>query len=282
MRAIVIAFILGVVALIVYSKLSPNAPQVTPQTAPQVSTLDTLNRPIERPPVTPDIVKPQPPIPLNQRLAAKRLKRGQPVFIRIIKESSELEVWMDRKEGDGQARGMQEWVHLHTYPICRWSGALGPKMQEGDGQSPEGFYLVSKRSLNPNSNYHLSFNLNFPNTYDKAHGRTGSFLMVHGNCLSVGCYAMTDPGIEDIYSLVDAALKAGQPGVPTHVFPFRMTRENMTRHAGGGWDGFWSNLKQGWDLFEQTREPPKAYACGKRYAFGEAGENGNCKAIVGI
>jgi murein L,D-transpeptidase YafK len=275
MRIIVVAFIATVLGLIVYSKLGlQNPPNQTP---PQQASLDRTSRPVDPPPITPEIIKPQPPIPLSQRLAAKRLKRGQPVFIRIIKESSELEVWMDRADG-----AAQEWVHLHTYPICRWSGALGSKMQEGDHQSPEGFYLVSKRSLNPNSNYHLSFNLNFPNSYDKAHGRTGSFLMVHGDCLSVGCYAMTNPGIEDIYGLVDAALKAGQPGVPTHIFPFRMTRENMARHAGGGWDSFWSNLKQGWDLFEQNRQPPKAFACGKRYAFGEAGGGENCRAIAGM
>jgi murein L,D-transpeptidase YafK len=269
MRIVIIAFILLVVGLIIHSKLGTDTQQV--------STLDRPDRPIERPPLTPDVIKPQPSIPLNQRLAAKRLKKGQPVFIRIIKESSELEVWMDREEGVGQ-----DWVYLDTYPICKWSGDLGPKMREGDGQSPEGFYVVTKRSLNPNSNYHLSFNLNFPNSYDKAHGRTGSFLMVHGDCLSVGCYAMTNPGIEDIYGLVDAALKAGQKGVNVHIFPFRMTQADMARHAGDGWDSYWNNLRQGWDLFERTREPPAAYVCSKRYVFGEAGKSDECKPIFGM
>ncbi len=222
---------------------------------------------------TPEILKPKPPVPLTQKLAEKGLKRGQPIFIRIIKESSELELWMNR--GD-------QWVMLHTYPVCRWSGALGPKLKEGDGQAPEGFYQVTRRALNPNSSYHLSFNLGFPNAYDTAHGRTGSFLMVHGDCLSIGCYAMTDAGIEDIYGLVEAALKAGQQSVPVHVFPFRMTEANMSRHASSEWAGFWRNLKEGWDFFETTSKPPVAMACGRRYGFGGGGRGGECREVAGM
>jgi murein L,D-transpeptidase YafK len=222
-------------------------------------------------PGTPEILKPRPPLPLSQKLAEKGLKRGQPVFVRIMKESSELELWMDR--GD-------QWVMLHAYPVCRWSGALGPKLKEGDGQAPEGFYMVTRRALNPNSSYHLSFNLGFPNAYDAAHGRTGSFLMVHGDCLSIGCYAMTDAGIEEIYGLVEAALKAGQQTVPVHVFPFRMTEANMARHKGHRWAEYWTNLKEGWDLFEQKREPPVAMACGRRYGFGATGAG--CRDIAGM
>lgn len=150
----------------------------------------------------------------------------------------------------------------------KWSGTLGPKLREGDGQSPEGFYKVTRAALNPNSSYHLSFNLGFPNAYDRAHGRTGSFLMVHGDCVSIGCYAMRDKGIEDIYGLVEAALKGGQKAVSVHVFPFRMTKENMIRRAGSRWITYWENLKKGWDIFETTRQPPDAKACGKKYRFG--------------
>jgi murein L,D-transpeptidase YafK len=218
----------------------------------------------------PEIIKPKLPLPLAEKLRDKNLTRGQPVFIRIMKESSELELWM--------ARGA-EWVLLHTYPICRWSGALGPKLKEGDGQSPEGFYMVTRRALNPNSSYHLSFNLGFPNAYDKAHGRTGSFLMVHGDCLSIGCYAMTDAGIDEIYGLVEAALRNGQAAVPVHVFPFRMTEANLARHRSHRWMDYWANLKEGWDLFEKDRVPPTASVCDKRYGFN--GEGG-CLAIVGM
>lgn len=228
-------------------------------------------------------VTPQPPVmskrpvfdtrPLAEVLTEKRLKPGMPVFVRIIKESSELEVWMQRGA---------EWVLAKAYPVCKWSGALGPKLKEGDGQSPEGFYRVTHRALNPNSSYHLSFNLGFPNAYDRAHGRTGSFLMVHGDCLSIGCYAMTDAGIEEIYSLVAKALRSGQTSVAVHIFPFRMTEGNMARHAASPWIGYWRNLKQGWDLFEARREPPDVRACGKNYRFDEAPHAANCTRIAGL
>lgn len=200
--------------------------------------------------------------PLPVRLAENGFRSGDPVFIRIFKESSELEIWMKDTAG---------WRLFDTWPVCRWSGTLGPKLKEGDGQSPEGFYTVAREALNPNSNYHLSFNLGFPNAYDKVHGRTGSFLMVHGNCLSIGCYAMTDAGIEDIYGLVEAALDGGQRDVPVHIFPFRMTDEAMRDYAPSEWADYWRNLKTGHDLFEQTRIPPIAAACGKAYVFATNG-----------
>jgi murein L,D-transpeptidase YafK len=201
-------------------------------------------------------------VTLNQRLAAKGLRAGQAVFIRIIKQSSELELWMNR--GDA-------WVQLHTYPVCKWSGDLGPKLREGDWQAPEGFYAVTANALNPKSAYHLSFNLGFPNAYDRAHGRTGSALMVHGDCRSVGCYAMTDAGIEQIYGLVQAALRAGQAAVPVHIFPFRMSDEAMQRPHDIRWSTFWANLKTGWDQFELTGQPPDVYACGTTYRFSRRG-----------
>jgi murein L,D-transpeptidase YafK len=211
-------------------------------------------------------------VALEKRLEEKELRAGMPVFIRIVKETSELEVWM---------RHEAQWVHFQTYSVCKWSGTLGPKLREGDGQSPEGFYKVTRAALNPNSSYHLSFNLGFPNAYDRAHGRTGSFLMVHGDCVSIGCYAMRDKGIEDIYGLVEAALKGGQKAVSVHVFPFRMTKENMTRHAGSRWINYWGNLKKGWHLFETTRQPPDAKACGKKYGFGSV-SGPDCQAIAGL
>jgi murein L,D-transpeptidase YafK len=222
---------------------------------------------------SPDRVPPFPTLPLDQRLAAKGLSRGMPVFIRIMKESSELELWMKGRSG---------WVLMSSYPICAWSGNLGPKLKEGDHQSPEGFYVVNRRAMNPNSNYHLSFNLNFPNAYDRAHGRTGSFLMVHGECASVGCYAMTNPGIEDIYGLVEAAQRNGQSGVPVHVFPFRMTDANLARHRDSPWLGYWRNLKEGWDWFEARNAPPVAHACGRKYGFSASGTLEGCQRIGGV
>ena len=151
----------------------------------------------------------------------------------------------------------EAFVLFRSYTICNHSGDLGPKLKEGDRQSPEGFYRVGKGALNPNSKFHLSFNLGFPNTYDRAQGRTGSFLMVHGACASIGCYAMTDPGIEEIYLLVEAALNGGQDAVPVHAFPFHMTKTRLAQEQDNRWHGFWRDLKTGYDAFEARRIPPE-------------------------
>lgn len=186
------------------------------------------------------------------------------LFIRIIKTTAQkdkgvLEMWK---------RGTNGTFHLdRSFDICTWSGALGPKLKEGDGQSPEGFYFIKPSSLNPNSSYHLSFNLGFPNAYDRAHGRTGSFLMVHGNCGSIGCYAMTDEGIEEIYEDVEEAFAGGQSVIRVHVFPFEMTEDTLEAHKGSPNYAFWENLKTGWDWFEQNRIPPNVKVADKTYRF---------------
>lgn len=193
---------------------------------------------------------------LDERLSALSAKKGDPVFIRIFKEEAILEVWIDTGS---------KYEHLKDYIICASSGYLGPKLKEGDRQAPEGFYKVSKQQLNPNSKYHLSFNLGYPNAYDRAHKRTGSFLMVHGNCVSIGCYAMTDEKIEEIYALVESALAKGQKYVNVHAYPFRMTAENMNLYEGNNWYDFWINLKEGYDYFESEKRPPKIKIEKKRY-----------------
>ena len=180
-------------------------------------------------------------------LSAHGLRLGDPIFLRIFKESDELELWV--KSGESFAL-------YKTFPICKWSGALGPKLREGDNQAPEGFYAVSRQRMNPNSQCHLAFNLGFPNAYDQAQGRTGSFLMVHGRCVSIGCYAMTDPGIEEIYLIAEEALTAGQLAFPVHAFPFRLTKEALASHANSPWLAFWQDLKPGYDRFEATHVPP--------------------------
>ncbi|MBF9232740.1 L,D-transpeptidase family protein [Microvirga alba] len=208
--------------------------------------------------------------PVSARLGERGFSLGAAAFIRIFKQESELEVWLSRN-------GIYEL--FATYPICTWSGALGPKIAEGDGQSPEGFYAVDLKQLNPNSAYYRAFNLGFPNAYDRAHGRTGSFLMVHGDCLSIGCYAMTDKGIDDIYAIVEAALREGQREVPVHAFPFRMTGDKLAATEGHRWAAYWANLKEGHDLFETTKTPPTASVCGGRYAF-DASISGQCQRIA--
>ena len=190
------------------------------------------------------------------------LNPGLPVYVRIFKQESELELWMNK---DGK------WAKFRTFKICRWSGRLGPKLKEGDRQSPEGFYEVGLTSLNPNSSYHLSFNLGFPNAYDRSHGRTGSYLMVHGECASIGCYAMTNPGIEVIYRLVEAALRNGQDRVPVHIFPFRMSEDKLKSHAGSAWAEFWHSLKPAYDYFETNRKVPAISVRNKSYVVNAAG-----------
>ncbi len=199
-------------------------------------------------------------ISLYKDLADRRMHKGMPVFLRIFKEESELEVWLQQKG---------KWALFETFDICKWSGALGPKLKEGDRQSPEGFYNVSLGSLNPNSRYHLSFNLGFPNKFDRENGRTGSFLMVHGNCVSIGCYAMTDRSIDKIYPLVEAALNHGQRQVPVHIFPFRMSAQNMQRHVGSPWFGFWNDLRPAYTAFNETGKVPVIEVEQRRYVVRE-------------
>lgn len=194
---------------------------------------------------------------LEDRLKKVSLQAGSPIFIRIFKASSELEVWI-------QGRG-DIYHHFKTYPICAFSGKLGPKLKEGDRQAPEGFYTVTRSQMNPNSTYHLSFNLGYPNAFDRAHGRTGSYLMVHGNCVSIGCYAMTDAGIEEIYFLADKAHKAGQKKFSVHAFPFRMTAKNMRKYKDSKWHPFWLNLKKGFDYFESKKQVPRVRVKTKTY-----------------
>ena len=197
---------------------------------------------------------------LEDGLVGLSAKVGDPLFIRIFKEESLLEVWI---------RPRDEYRHLKDYKICAYSGYLGPKEKEGDRQSPEGFYKVKKQQLNPHSKFHLSFNLGYPNAYDRVHNRTGSFLMVHGNCVSVGCYAMTDDKIEEIYALVEGALQKGQKYVQVHAYPFRMTEENMALFSDSEWYDFWMNLKEGYDYFEAEKLPPFVKVEHKQYTIHE-------------
>ncbi|GAA5218960.1 murein L,D-transpeptidase family protein [Corallincola platygyrae] len=196
---------------------------------------------------------------LDKALKAMGLELGAPVFIRIFKQPAELEVWLEHE--DAQFRLFKR------YPICAFSGELGPKQQMGDMQSPEGFYFVTPQRLNPWSQFHLSFNLGYPNRYDRHYGRTGSALMVHGDCVSIGCYAMTDPYIDEIYTLMVSALENGQPYVRVHAFPFPMTSEALDDKKDHRWHAFWVNLKQGYDYFEHYRRPPNTEVKSGRYVF---------------
>lgn len=201
--------------------------------------------------------------PVPKKLVAKMKSQGMtltsPIMIRIFKEENELEVWKRRNTG--------RYGLLATYEICKWSGKPGPKFKEGDRQAPEGFYSVNRHQMNPNSQYHLAFNMGFPNAYDRSHGRTGSHLMVHGACSSAGCYSMTDERMEEIYAMARDAFKGGQKAFQVQAYPFRPTAKNMVRYRDNKHFEFWKMLKKGYDHFEITRVPPKVNVCEKRYEF---------------
>ncbi len=202
------------------------------------------------------------PIPakLVQEMRAKGMTPADPIMVRIYKQESELEIWKRDRSGS--------YSLLKTYPICRWSGKLGPKKREGDRQAPEGFYMVNMPLMNPMSQFYLSFNLGYPNQLEEALGYEGAALMVHGACSSSGCYAMTDAGIAEIYAVAREALRGGQTAFQVQALPFRMTPENLARHRDDPNMTFWLNLKQGSDQFDVTRQPPRVAACASRYVFG--------------
>ncbi|MCA2371064.1 murein L,D-transpeptidase [Agrobacterium genomosp. 3 str. CIP 111-78] len=192
-------------------------------------------------------------------MSKKGMTPASPVLVRIFKKESELEVWKIDRTGN--------YALLKTYPMCRWSGKLGPKKSDGDRQAPEGFYHVSAGMLNPKSQYYVSFNLGYPNRLESALGYTGDALMVHGACSSSGCYAMTDQGVGEIYAIVQEALRSGQDRFQVQAYPFRMTAENMARHRDDPNIPFWRTLKEGYDIFAMTRRQPKVSVCDRRYVF---------------
>lgn len=196
---------------------------------------------------------------LKRQLEARGLTFGSPILIRIFKVPSILEVWVQKND---------RYVLFKTFAICRFSGRLGPKLKNGDRQSPEGFYNVSPSALNPHSSYFLSFNLGYPNQYDRYHNRTGSLLMVHGECASVGCYAMSNARMSEIYTLMYAAFANGQQSIQVHAYPFALTERNMQQMKKHPWYGFWLNLKQGYDAFNKSQQPLQVSVINGRYQIG--------------
>jgi murein L,D-transpeptidase YafK len=190
---------------------------------------------------------------------------SSPVLIRTYKKEAEFEIWKMKSDG--------HYALLKTYPMCRWSGQLGPKTREGDRQVPEGFYPIAPGQMNPNSNYYLSFNVGYPNAYDRAFGRTGGTIMVHGACSSAGCFSMTDQQIAEIYAIAREAFNGGQREIQMQSYPFHMTAENLAKHRLDPNIDFWKQLKNGSDHFEVTKTEPQVGVCAKHYVFG-AQENG--------
>jgi murein L,D-transpeptidase YafK len=205
-------------------------------------------------------------------MSEKGMSKDQPVLIRSYKKESELEIWKRKANG--------EYALLKTFPMCRWSGQLGPKVREGDRMAPEGFYAITPGQMNPNSAYYVSFNMGYPNAYDRSYGRTGAHLMVHGACSSAGCYSMTDDQIGEIYALVREAQNAGQKAVQMQALPFRMTPENLAKHRMDSNIAFWKNLKEGTDYFEVTKSEPPVAVAGGRYVFTQPGTDSSVARAV--
>ncbi|MBM1170174.1 L,D-transpeptidase family protein [Microvirga arabica] len=202
-------------------------------------------------------------------METKGMSKNDPILMRSYKKESEIEVWKRGRDG--------RYALLKTYPMCRWSGQLGPKIREGDRQAPEGFYTVTPAQMNPNSQLYLSFNLGYPNEYDRAHGRTGSHLMVHGSCSSQGCFAMTDEAISEVYALAREAFASGQRGFQFQSYPFRMTAENLAKHRLDPNIAFWRNLKEGSDYFELAKQEPQVSVASGQYAF-----SGDASVMVAV
>jgi len=204
-------------------------------------------------------------------LGRKGMDAQAPIFIRIFKEESELEVWKQREDG--------RFYHFKTYPICNWSGDLGPKIRAGDRQAPEGFYVIAREQMHPDSHYHLAMNLGFPNAFDRAQGRTGEFLMIHGKCKSAGCYAMTDGLMEEIYAIARESFLGGHDAFQVHAFPFRMSSDNMARHGNYAAYPFWRTMKEAYDYFELTRQLPAIAVCNRHYLVNVALRSGDPGAL---
>ena len=202
----------------------------------------------------PDAVQSQ--VPVSKELKKQLL--GTPVYLQIFKEERVLELY--GKVGN-------EYRLLDSYRICNFSGGLGPKHYPGDFKSPEGFYSVGPSQLKPNSRFYRAINIGFPNEYDRQQGYEGKYLMIHGNCVSVGCYAMTDAYIQDIYQYVEAALRQGQAQVAVSIYPFRMTDSNMQRHRNSIYFKFWQELQPGYSQFLQTHQPPAVNVVDGKYVL---------------
>ncbi len=205
------------------------------------------------------------PIPSETVALMERVgtTKDAPMLIRAYKKEAELEIWKMRSDG--------RYAHLKTYPMCRWSGQLGPKRQQGDRQVPEGFYSIGPAQMNPNSSYYLSFNVGYPNALDRALGHTGGDIMVHGACSSAGCFSMTDAQIAEIYAIARSSLAGGQRAIQMQSFPFKMTAENLAKHRLDSNIDFWKQLKEGSDHFEVTLQEPQVAFCNRRYVFNADG-----------
>lgn len=199
---------------------------------------------------------------IDSRYGIKKLyrERGLPypaaeIFIRVFKRERVLELW-------ARPRETNRFMLLKSYPICALAGTIGPKRRQGDNQTPEGFYEID--DFNPASEYLLSLHVNYPNASDRvlsSRQAPGGLIYIHGGCKTIGCIAVTDDAIQELYWIAVEARAGGQQRIPVHIFPARLTDEEMERLGtafGKRPDlmAFWTNLRPGFDFFERTRTLP--------------------------
>lgn len=202
------------------------------------------------------------PIPLEtiKLMEEKGMRKEDPILIRAFKEDNTLEIWKRDKTN--------KYALLKSYNLCAWGGTIGPKIVEGDKMSPEGFYQITPGRMNPRSSFFLSMDLGYPNAFDRAHNRTGSYVMIHGNCTaSAGCFVLTDNQVQEVYAIAREALAGGQSSIQVQAYPFRMTAMNLAKHRRNPNMAFWRMIKQGYDHFEVTHLEPKVDVCDKKYVF---------------
>lgn len=176
------------------------------------------------------------------------------IHIRSFKQEKQLEVWC-------RTKGAGKYTLVKTIPVCASSGGLGPKRKEGDLQVPEGFYEVSW--FNPMSDYHLGLKINYPNQSDriKAKGSPGGDIMIHGNCVTIGCIPLEDEPIEELYVLCVES-KNRKNNINVSIYPFRLTKQNF-ENAGKNYADdkekirFWTSLKTAYQFFEDHQYMPK-------------------------
>ncbi len=209
------------------------------------------------------------PVPAKTVAAMEAIgsSKSAPMLIRTFKKESEFEIWKMKADG--------HYAFLKSFPLCRWSGQLGPKVREGDRQVPEGFYSITPARMNPNSAYYLSFDIGYPNAYDRALGHTGGSIMVHGACSSAGCFSMTDAQIAEIYAMAREAFAGGQRAIQMQSYPFRMTAGNLAKYRLDPNSGFWKQLKEGSDNFEVTKQDVVVGVCDRHYVFNSAAADGS-------
>lgn len=174
------------------------------------------------------------------------------LYIRIFKQEKVIEVWAKDKKSDS-------YIHITDYNICAVSGKLGTKRRQGDGQTPEGFYVINR--FNPYSNFYLSLGLNFPNNADKIITKgydAGGDIFIHGNCVTIGCIPITDEKIKELYIFAIEAKAHGQNNIPVHIFPCRLSDDKMKELKSNSSENysFWQSLKPVFDYFEKNKNIP--------------------------